>query len=69
MHRGRIILALGAAAVGIPLAALALCGNEEFAGPSNALWRAIVAVESGGHARTYNACDGATGMARFGRCA
>ena len=65
MRRGRIILALGAAAVGIPLAALALWGAEEFAGPSNALWRATVAVESGGHARAYNACDGATGMAQI----
>lgn len=65
MRRGRIILALGAAAVGIPLAALALCGNGEFAGPSSALWRAIVAVESGGNARAYNACDGATGMAQI----
>jgi hypothetical protein len=65
MRRGHIILALGAAAVGIPLAALALCGNKEFAGPSSALWRAIVAVESGGHARAYNPCDGATGMAQI----
>jgi hypothetical protein len=65
MRRGRIILALGAAAVGIPLAMLALCGDEEFAGPSSALWRAIVAVESGGNPLAYNACRGASGMAQI----
>ena len=65
MHRGRIILALVAAAVGIALAALTLRRADEFAGPSHALWRAIVAVESGGRARAYNPCDRATGLAQI----
>jgi hypothetical protein len=65
MRRGRIILALGVAAVGIPLAALALWGDGEFAGPSNALWRAIVAVESGGDPLAYNKSAKSAGIVQI----
>ncbi|MCX5675545.1 MAG: transglycosylase SLT domain-containing protein [Planctomycetota bacterium] len=65
MRRGRIILALGAAAVGIPLAVLALCWDGEFAGPSSALWRAIVAVESGGNPLAYNKSGKSAGIVQI----
>jgi len=62
----RMALVVAAMAVGLPLAALALGSSGEGSGvPSDALWHAIVAVESKGDVHAYNAHDGATGMAQI----
>ncbi len=44
---------------------LAAAASAAKADPDNALWRAIVAVESRGNARAYNPRDGATGIAQI----
>jgi hypothetical protein len=56
-----VLAALGALA---PLGVLALASSSAGPGPSSALWRAIVAIESGGNAGAFNPHDGATGMAQ-----
>ena len=62
----RAVIILAAVAVGLPLAALAFGTSDEGSGvPSDALWHAIVAVESGGNVHAFNAHDGATGMAQI----
>jgi len=64
-RRLRAILIVAAMAAGLPLAALALGSPQGTGVPSDALWRAIVAVESRGDVNAYNAHDGATGMAQI----
>jgi hypothetical protein len=59
-----MVLVIAALAVGLPLAASALTLGRSGV-PSDALWHAIVAVESRGNVRAYNAHDGATGMAQI----
>jgi hypothetical protein len=62
----RTVLVVAAVAVGLPLAALAFGRSNEGSGAaSDALWQAIVAVESKGDVHAYNAHDGATGMAQI----
>ncbi|MBE3071025.1 MAG: hypothetical protein IMZ66_12390 [Planctomycetes bacterium] len=54
------------AVLAAPLATLALEDDAPSqAEPGDALWQAIVAVESGGDAAAYNAHDGATGIAQI----
>ena len=60
----RMVLAIAALAVGLPLAASALTSWRSGV-PSDALWHAIVAEESRGNVHAYNAHDGATGMAQI----
>ena len=60
----RMVLVIAALAVGLPLAASALTSGRSGV-PSDALWNAIVAVESRGNVHAYNAHDGATGMAQI----
>ena len=62
----RMALVVAAMAVGLPLAALVFGSSNEGSGAaSEALWQAIVAVESRGNVHAYNAHDGATGMAQI----
>jgi hypothetical protein len=61
----RMLMVIAAVAVGLPLAALALGSSGGSGTPSNALWQAIVTVESGGDLRAFNPNDGATGLAQI----
>jgi len=61
----RTLLVIAGVAVGVPLAALALGPSEGTGVPSDALWQAIVAVESRGDVHAYNEHDGATGIAQI----
>ncbi|MBM4019671.1 MAG: hypothetical protein FJ288_15350 [Planctomycetes bacterium] len=65
MRTGRMMLILAALGAAVPLAAWAVRPPQQFAGPSDALWAAIVSVESGGNAGAYNPHDGATGPAQI----
>src|SRR5512135_1353034 len=65
MRTLRIIVALSAAGALVPLAALAIGSGTAGGPPSDRLWHAIVAVESGGDTTAYNPHDGATGMAQI----